>query len=244
MWVDWTGHEIHVARADTVLLSIDPINGRELRRLDLEWFHQQLAAFEASEIGIAFPALHIHIPPTPLVGFTDSRVVQVMSPYRVTFEEPPDVWDSYAVLVLGGSSNVADVATVNRVSVRSANKSSLMILTDGPLTPYFAQQVSEAVVRAPLRDTEPNTIGRALQVIQAVTVQSPLKLDRFTYTGGQVTSLRLRVFESAEAAQAATEQGEDEAGVLYETQLDMTLNGSLEGAPGGVVGLPKSGGTP
>lgn len=115
--VDWGPRNILVSRADMTLIQSTP----EIRELDLDLFRKDLNGLQAAQAGIWALTTHKHNTTVGLAGFTLARVVEIINQYFVTFED-----GQYAVNLVGGNSNVADVAFVNQVSIRSANSSGLV----------------------------------------------------------------------------------------------------------------------
>ena len=71
--------------------------------------------------GITWLKTHNHNTEVLLGGLTYARVIEILEPYTVTFED-----GQYAVNLVGANSNVGDKVNVNQVSVRSANSAGLI----------------------------------------------------------------------------------------------------------------------
>jgi hypothetical protein len=69
---------------------------------------------------MAYLDTHRHNTTVTVGGVTLARVIEIINGYTVTFED-----GQYAVNLAGANSNVADVANVNQVSLRSANSAGL-----------------------------------------------------------------------------------------------------------------------
>lgn len=115
--IDWATQIISVPKADTQLVAIGP---PEIRQLDIDVFRLTLKKLEGEEEGMPFILTHVHNPPVTVGGVTLARVVEIVNGYTVTFED-----GQYAVNLVGANSNIADVANVNQVSIRSANSAGL-----------------------------------------------------------------------------------------------------------------------
>ncbi|MEM9067100.1 MAG: hypothetical protein AAGE52_01300 [Myxococcota bacterium] len=116
--VDWSTRVITVPRADMALKQSLP---KEIRVLDIDAFRLELKSIEESDDGLPFPDTHRHNTEVSIGGVTLARVVEIVNGYTVTFED-----GNYAVEMVGANSNLADVANVNQVSVRSANSAGLI----------------------------------------------------------------------------------------------------------------------
>jgi hypothetical protein len=115
--VDCGTQIITVPKADTALVSIGP---PEIRQLDLDSFRLVLKDLEDGVAGMPFLDTHTSNAPVTVGGVTLARVLEIINGYTVTFED-----GQYAVNLVGANSNVADVANVNQVSIRSANSAGL-----------------------------------------------------------------------------------------------------------------------
>jgi hypothetical protein len=115
--INWDTFVINVPKADTTLVQLSPT---EIRELNINDFRLILKDLEDDEAGITFPTTHSHVAPITVGGVTLARVVEILSPYTVTFED-----GQYAVNLVGANSNIADKTNVNQVSVRSSNSAGL-----------------------------------------------------------------------------------------------------------------------
>ena len=111
---------INVPKADLTLVQASP----EIRELDLDVFRLNLKAYEAAEYGIYLYKTHNHNTEVTLGNLTFARVIEILPPYTVTFED-----GQYAVNLVNANSNVSDRTNVNQVSVRSANSAGLVAAT-------------------------------------------------------------------------------------------------------------------
>ena len=117
--IDWGNtYVINVPKADMTLVQSTPT---EIRELDLNVFRLELKDLEDGENGIPFLDTHIHNTEVTLGGLTFARVIEILDPYSVTFED-----GQYAVNLVGANSNVGDKVNVNQVSVRSNNSAGLI----------------------------------------------------------------------------------------------------------------------
>jgi len=116
--IDWPSGIISVPRADMPLVQSTPT---EIRSLDLNWFRLQLKALEDTPEGMTFLKTHDHNTEVELGGIVYARIIEILAPYTVTFED-----GQYAVNLTGANSNVGDRVNVNQVSVRSQNSAGLI----------------------------------------------------------------------------------------------------------------------
>lgn len=115
--IDWETHVINVPKADLTLIQSTPT---EIRGMDVDWFRLQLKDIEDNVEGQPFPDTHRHNTEVILGGIILARVVEILVPYTVTFED-----GQYAVNLSGANNNIADRANVNQVSIRSSNSAGL-----------------------------------------------------------------------------------------------------------------------
>ena len=112
---------ITVPKSDMTLVQSTPT---EIRQLDLDLFRLQLKAYEAAEYGIYLYKTHNHNTEVTLGSLTFARVIEILAPYTITFEDA-----QYAVNLVNANSNVSDRTNVNQVSVRSSNSAGLVAAT-------------------------------------------------------------------------------------------------------------------
>ena len=112
---------ILIPREDMTLIQSIPT---EIRELDLNWFRLALKAYEAAVYGIYLLKTHNHNTEVTLGSLTFARVIEILPPYTITFED-----GQYAVNLVNANSNVSDRTNVNQVSVRSSNSAGLVAAT-------------------------------------------------------------------------------------------------------------------
>lgn len=116
--INWGTYVINIPKADTTLLQASPT---EIRELNINNFRLALKDLEDDENGMVFPKTHNHNPSVSLSGIELARVVEILPPYTITFED-----GQWAVNLAGANSNISDRTNVNQVSVRSANSAGLV----------------------------------------------------------------------------------------------------------------------
>lgn len=113
--VDWSTFVVTVPQAD-----LTPLGGG-LYELDVDAFRLELKSIEASEEGMAFDDTHRHNTIVTVAGLTLARVVEVIAPYTVEFED-----GQYTVRTVGANHNLADVKVANQVSLITQNSAGLI----------------------------------------------------------------------------------------------------------------------
>lgn len=108
---------VTITKADTVLVSSSP----DVRSLDVTTLWQTLVDIQDDVGSMTYPDIVSNIPPFTVAGTTFARVVQIINGYTLTFEDGP-----YAVNIVGGNSNAADVNNKNQVSVNTANSAGFV----------------------------------------------------------------------------------------------------------------------
>lgn len=118
IWIDWPNGVINIPRDELTLVQTNPT---EIRNMDLNWFRLQLKDLEDTPEGMTWLKTHNHNTEVQLGGITFARVIEILEPYTITFED-----GQYAVNLVGANSNVGDRVNVNQVSVRSQNSAGLI----------------------------------------------------------------------------------------------------------------------
>lgn len=116
--VDNKTYVISVPRADMELVQSTPV---EIRKLDINTFRLWLKDWEDSVAGMTMPDVTANVAPIAVGGVQLARIVEILEPYTVTFED-----GQYAVNLSGANTNLGDRVNVNQVSVRSANSAGLV----------------------------------------------------------------------------------------------------------------------
>jgi hypothetical protein len=116
--VNWGTGEIFVPRESMELVQTNPT---EIRRLDSNDFRLALKDLEDSPTGMPYTDTHRHNTTVLLGGIEYARIIEILEPYTITFED-----GRYAVQISGSNNNIGDRVNVNNVSVRSANSAGLI----------------------------------------------------------------------------------------------------------------------
>lgn len=177
--IDWGGtYVIYVPQAD--LTEITPGTHYEL---DVDWFRGQLNALQAAYPGIPFDDTHEHFTEVTVGGVTLARVVRVLAPYTVEFED-----GQYRVDLTGANNNIADsdILVRNQVQVIPSNSAGLIVRTEstGVGTPA---EVAAAVWGALLSAySSGDTAGFALRLMRQMTAGN-VRITALTADGGTIT---------------------------------------------------------
>lgn len=115
--IDRLTNVIFVPKADLQLVQATPT---EIRQLDINAFRLELKDIEDEPDGITYTDTHRHVQPISIGGVTLARVVEILEPYTITFED-----GNYQVNLVGANSNIADRTNLNQVGIRSANSAGL-----------------------------------------------------------------------------------------------------------------------
>jgi hypothetical protein len=119
--VDPLTYIITIPKADLTLIQASP----EVRELDLDWFRLELKNWEDNAEGMVQPKTHDHNTEVTLAGLTYSRIIEVLSPYTVEFED-----GQYSINCTGANHNLSDVKVVNQVSLIVNNAAGLITTPD------------------------------------------------------------------------------------------------------------------
>lgn len=119
--INWETKVISIPKADMTLVQSTPT---EIRELDVDDFRMELKDIEDNVEGVPFSDTHRHNGEVTLGGLTLARVIEIIDPYTITFED-----GQYAVNLVGANNNIADKTNVNQVSVRSSNSAGMIVTT-------------------------------------------------------------------------------------------------------------------
>lgn len=145
--INWASRVITIPQADLVAL------GGGLYQLDVNAFRLALKDIEDGEEGMAFPDTHRHNTTVVLSGVAYARTFEIINGYTVTFE---DTGTPYAVSVVGGNHNIADVKNLNPVSLIIGNSAGLIQVASGSgLSVEQSQMLSEIYSRLGLAAGKP-----------------------------------------------------------------------------------------
>lgn len=117
MTIDWGTKVINVFKTDMTQLQVTPT---EIWRLDVPVFKAALGDLLDDEHGMVYPNIFKHNPEVSVGGVTLAKVIEILEPYTITFED-----GQYAVNLIGANNNIGDRTNVNQVSVRSSNSAGL-----------------------------------------------------------------------------------------------------------------------
>ena len=106
--IDWATKVINIPQDYLTNL------GGGIYELNVNTFRLDLRDIEDNEDGIPFQYTHVHNTEVTLGGLTLSRVVEIIAPYTITFED-----GQYAVNLVGANNNIADRTNVNQVWLQS-----------------------------------------------------------------------------------------------------------------------------
>lgn len=113
--IDWGTKVIYVPK--TFLED----KGSGIYEFDTNDFRLALKDLEDDPEGMPFPKTHNHNTEVTLGGLSYARVIEILPPYTVTFED-----GQYAINLTGSNNNIADRTNVNQVSVRPNNSAGLI----------------------------------------------------------------------------------------------------------------------
>ena len=113
----WPTGLIFVPRADMPIVQVSP----EIREFDVAQFHLDLRTLHASTLGAPHSRTHNHNTIATIVGVTYARLVEVIAPYTLEFED-----GQYTVICYGANHNLAEVAIENQVRMVTNNSAGLI----------------------------------------------------------------------------------------------------------------------
>ena len=223
--IDYSTYEILIPKADMALVQSVPT---EIRQLNLDTFRKALKDLEDNDEGMAFPDTHLHNTTVEVGGVILARVVQILDPYTVTFED-----GQYAVNLVGANTNLGDKVNVNQVSVRSANSAGLQDLSTLLASAYNGEVFVDTVNGQFGTDIPIGTRGSPCKLTSdAVQIAQKLSINTLHYvgtvtldTGDQVEGYTL-VGDNHQRTTIIVNPGAD---TLNCEILDATVLGTLDG---------------
>lgn len=118
----------------------------EMRELDLDTFRLALKDLEDDEEGMTLPDTHSHVTETTLAGLTYARIIEILDPYTVEFED-----GQYTVNCVGANHNLSDVKVANQVSLVVNNAAGLIVSGSG-ITEQDKDDIADKVLDEALDD--------------------------------------------------------------------------------------------
>jgi len=116
--IDPMTHVISVPRTDLTLIQSSP----EIRELNLNSFRLELKALEDNQAyNICMLKTHRHNTEVTLSGLTYARIIEILAPYTVEFED-----GQYTINCTGANHNLGDVKVPNQVSLIINNAAGLI----------------------------------------------------------------------------------------------------------------------
>lgn len=142
---------ISVPQADLILVSPG------VYQHDVNAFRLELKSIEDDSLGMPFPRTHNHNTEIVLSGVTYARIVEILSPYTIQYE---DTGSGYTVSLTGANNNIVDVLDptplVTLVSNNSAGLQTVFLGGSG-LSAEQATQLLELYTRLGLNIADPIT---------------------------------------------------------------------------------------
>ena len=157
--VNWaTDQVINIPKADMTLVQLTPV---EVRRLDTDAFFRTLKDLESSAEGMPWPNTQRNNSPVTLGGITYARVLEIIDPYSITFED-----GQYVVELTGSNNNIIQKTNPNQVSIQGNNSAGLI----------QTEEIQYAAYQDKVTLDQTNSTGRAVagQEYPAGTVESPV----------------------------------------------------------------------
>lgn len=109
---NWLSLIVTIPQADLVFVGGDDYE------MDIEWLRRELHLIEWSEIGQSKLRIHRRIDPYVISGVTYTQAIEIINGYLIEFEQ---TGSPYRVRLLGGNTNVGDVAILNGVQIVPSN---------------------------------------------------------------------------------------------------------------------------
>lgn len=112
---------IYIPKADLTVVSAP-----YYYQLDIDWFRLQLRDLEDNEEESALMRTHNHVAPFVVGALTLARVVEILPPWQVEFED-----GQYQVDAVGGNHNIGDRKIFNQVGFNPNLSAGYISVTSG-----------------------------------------------------------------------------------------------------------------
>lgn len=226
--VDWATGVITVNKVDMVQVGFSPPDSFETYQLDMDVFRLALKDLEDGD-GMTFTDTHSHNTTVSVGGATLARVVIILDPYTVTFEN-----GSYAVNLVGANTNLAEVLNLNNVQVRSANSAGLQDLNslqaasfDGAVALDVNSQFSGTVFPVGVRATPVNNLDDALSIANLRGLHDIVILSDMTFSASDASAGYRFKADSPVKVTVTLPAGANVENCEFES---MTIQGVLDGS--------------
>ncbi len=216
---------INIPRADMTLIATVP---SEIRQLNIDDLRTELGDLQDDAAGVWAPTAFFHTPPLTISGVTLARVVEILDPYVIQFED-----DLYNVNITGGNSNISDKTIKNQVGVNTANSAGLQdpfalqagaflgevaIKADSGLTGTTFPLGTRAFPVNNLADARTIAISRGLATIAVI--------GDFTFSSGDFSAGFTFKGDNVETTEITIDSGVDVTNCTFQTA---TIMGTLDG---------------
>ncbi len=158
--INWGTKVIYIPKDFMTLIQASP----EIRQLDMNTFRLKLKDLEDDESGMPFEKTHSHNTEVVLSGDTYARVVEILAPYTVTFED-----GQYSVKCVGANHNLVDVKNPNQVSLIIGNSAGLVKVKETDYSDYADALLNELL-------SEHTVVGTLGKVINDTNINVLLDL--------------------------------------------------------------------
>ena len=138
MDIDWPTGVITIYKTDSFM----SFQGGNIYDMDTNAFRLAVMEQEAGEQGIIWPNVFSHNTVVTLAGIDYARIIEVLSPYTITFDDTGGAW---VCNLLNSNNNVLDVTNLTSVQVRSNNSAGLVGVREIQNTAYASQVALDAV---------------------------------------------------------------------------------------------------
>jgi len=223
--ITWATGVIYVPKADMTLIQSMPT---VIYELNIDDFRLTLKSLEDDAAGMGFQKTHDHNTTVLLGGIEYARLIEILPPYTVTFED-----GQYAVNLFGANSNIGDRVNVNQVSVRSANSAGM---TSSAAIEYasFNGGVTIDIINGVTGTTYPigtpqksvNNLADAKLIAEVRGFESLYIIGNITFTSGQSVDAYTIYGQNPRKTTVTLESGLSTNGAEF---IDCTLIGTLDG---------------
>ena len=222
--IDWNTYVIFIPKAYTNMVETSP----GIFELDVDAFRLDLKSIEDDVEGIPHTDTHNHRPPVTVAGTPLARVVEILAPYTITFED-----GQYRVILKGANNNILDVANLNQVSIAPTNSAGLADLGSlqaasfgGRVALDITSPYAGTVFPIGTRGFPVNNTADAISISEERGLRDVVVLSDMTMTSGDWSDGYTFLGDSPVVLTLTLDPGTN---VTNCTFMDMTVQGTLDG---------------
>lgn len=227
--IEWGTQIISVNKVDMILIQSVP---SVIYQLDMNQFRLDLKDLEDTENGMTFTDTHLHNPPVTISGAVLARVVEILAPFTVTFEDDGTTAGQYRVNIVGANTNIGERINVNQVSVSTSNSAGLQDLNSlqaasygGEVTIDASSNFDGSIFPTGTRSNPVNNMADAELIASARGIRTFRFMESMTLTSLDYSNGHTFLGDSAVGVVLTVNSDANVSGCTF---LNLTIQGTLD----------------